>query len=141
MLNEDAFEFVDELMQSIKSKKHVFGGVRVFAFGDFAQLPSVQPDRRQVRYLFASSTWKACKWHTIYLSRPRRCVDQTSVSYKTAHPSQCLVESQDAFHTILHAIITPHLHTIYIDTFSAHRRCTLHPPTQSEHVLHLYTQS
>lgn len=82
MLNEDAFEVASAIMKLIKKSSLEFGGVRLFAFGDFAQLPTVHPRRAAPPppRLFERVIWAACQWHIILLHEPRRCQDPDLVS-------------------------------------------------------------
>lgn len=77
------------MLRQAKSNDTPFGGVRLFLFGDFLQLPSVRSSQHttvsKVPPLFQSTLWRALDLDVVHLTTPRRTADLNSVCFSGRH--------------------------------------------------------
>ncbi len=84
MLNVETFEYVDEVLKTVRNSFEPFGGIQVLFIGDFFQLPPVEKDNAdeytlfendlpiQRRYCFDSPLWEDFKLKNVVLKENYR---------------------------------------------------------------------
>lgn len=84
MVSNKLFDIMDKILQRVHSNNKPFGGLTVFLFGDFRQLPpisiglySIHGSRNNVGYSFLSESWPQLNLNTILLEKNFRQRDDT----------------------------------------------------------------
>ncbi|MBR6127081.1 AAA family ATPase, partial [bacterium] len=73
MLNIETFEYIDEVLKSVRDSLEPFGGIQVLFIGDFFQLPPVEIDNPVNRkYCFESPIWNDFRLKNVVLKRNYR---------------------------------------------------------------------
>lgn len=75
MMTADVFEKLDFVARSIRKNMKPFGGIQVILVGDFFQLPPVNKDTTQQKFVFESSMWKEVVNQIIPLTQIQRQSD------------------------------------------------------------------
>lgn len=80
MIPGEALQVAEEICRFHRKSDLPWGGLRVIAVGDFAQLPPVVPGSREKPWAFLSSTWKATQFQNILLKQNMRTSDNEFLS-------------------------------------------------------------
>ncbi len=77
MLSPKLFTSIDSILRTFKFSSEPFGGVQVILVGDFFQLPPIQKEKPEQRFIFQTETWKELHLSTCYLNTSYRHEDET----------------------------------------------------------------
>lgn len=72
MLDNRTFDYVNEVLKSVRMNDKPFGGIQVIALGDFFQLPPVKLGVYGKDFCFNSETWKELKFKPVILTEIKR---------------------------------------------------------------------
>ena len=73
MLNTETFEYIDQVLKTIRDSFKPFGGIQVIFIGDFYQLPPVETENAIERsFCFESPLWKDFNLKNVVLKRNYR---------------------------------------------------------------------
>lgn len=73
MLDARTFDYIDQVLRTLKDGSKPFGGIQVLLFGDFFQLPPVQKENG---FCFESNCWQELNLKTIFLEKIYRQTDE-----------------------------------------------------------------
>lgn len=76
MIPGPALRAAETICRTARKKNLPWGGARVIAVGDFAQLPPVNPHGRAKEWAFLDGTWEKSRFTAILLKTMMRCRDQ-----------------------------------------------------------------
>lgn len=79
MLDNNTFDYVSDVLKTVRENDRPFGGIQVLIFGDFFQLPPVKIDSENKDFCFHSLTWKELDLKTIILKDTKRQSDKEFV--------------------------------------------------------------
>lgn len=74
MLSLEAFDAAERLTRQVRHSDLAWGGVRIVAAGDFAQLPPISPDRTKA-WCFRAPAWRRSQFRRITLREVKRTED------------------------------------------------------------------
>ncbi len=77
MLSPKLFKTIDAILKTFKFSTEPFGGVQVVLVGDFFQLPPIQKEAQEKRFIFQTDIWKELNLHICYLTTSYRHEDET----------------------------------------------------------------
>jgi len=89
MLDARTFDYIDEVLKTLKNNDEPFGGIQVLLFGDFFQLPPVEKSNG---FCFQSECWYALGLKTIFLEKIYRQTDELFVKSLNNMRLNCLTE-------------------------------------------------
>ena len=75
MISAKFLDLVDFLLRSVKQVDQPFGGAQIILFGDFMQLPPVEPGKK-TNYAFDSDAWRDARIRTFELTKIFRQDDE-----------------------------------------------------------------
>lgn len=76
MISYDAFDLAERLARHIRKSEMAWGGIRIIAVGDFAQLPPISRDMRK-QWCFLGEAWQRSGFHKVELTEVKRTLDQS----------------------------------------------------------------
>ncbi|MCX6724014.1 MAG: PIF1 family DEAD/DEAH box helicase [Candidatus Staskawiczbacteria bacterium] len=76
MIKASQFEAVSKICQYIKRNIRPFGGIQVICSGDFFQLPPVEKEGREIKFVTESDVWKQMEMKICYLDEQHRTKDK-----------------------------------------------------------------
>lgn len=76
MIKASQFEAVNKICQYVKRSSRPFGGIQVVCSGDFFQLPPVEKEGREIRFVNESDVWKKMEMKVCYLDEQHRTKDK-----------------------------------------------------------------
>ena len=74
MLSRDAFDAAERIARGVRQSEAPWGGIRIIASGDFAQLPPISPDRRRA-WCFQAGAWRRSHFTRVTLTEVKRTDD------------------------------------------------------------------
>jgi len=74
MLSLEAFDTAERLARQVRQSDLAWGGVRIIAAGDFAQLPPISPDRNKA-WCFRAPAWRRSQFKKVTLKEVKRTED------------------------------------------------------------------
>lgn len=77
MLDARTFDYIDEVLRTLKDSDKPFGGIQVLLFGDFFQLPPVE---KQSGFCFDSRCWHDLDLKTVFLEKIYRQSDEQFIN-------------------------------------------------------------
>ena len=77
MLPGVVLDTAEELARIARETEEPWGGIRVVAVGDFAQLPPIVKEQRERDWAFRHSVWNRSQFRAICLKTPVRFVDES----------------------------------------------------------------
>lgn len=77
MLDARTFDYIDEVLRTLKDTDKPFGGIQILLFGDFFQLPPVQ---KESGFCFNSRCWQDLNLKTIFLEKIYRQSDEVFIN-------------------------------------------------------------
>ena len=75
MISGPTLKAAEVISREVRGGLAPWGGLRIIAVGDFAQLPPVNPHTRQKEWAFLDSTWANSHFQSIVLQQPMRASD------------------------------------------------------------------
>lgn len=82
MLDNDTFDYLNDVLKSVRKVNKPFGGIQILLFGDFFQLPPVGLDKEKgIDFCFNSRSWNELNLTTIMLEEVKR---QSDIEFITA---------------------------------------------------------
>ncbi len=72
MLSPELFQTINVILQRFKFSNEPFGGVQLILVGDFFQLPPIQKEAREQRFIFQTELWNKLNLHICYLTSSHR---------------------------------------------------------------------
>ena len=72
MLSPELFKTINVILQRFKFSNEPFGGVQLILVGDFFQLPPIQREIREQRFIFQTELWNELNLHICYLTTSHR---------------------------------------------------------------------
>ncbi|MDP3883066.1 MAG: PIF1 family DEAD/DEAH box helicase [Candidatus Staskawiczbacteria bacterium] len=76
MIKASQFEAVNKICQFIRRNPRPFGGLQVVCSGDFFQLPPVEREAREIKFVNESDVWKIMEMKICYLDEQHRTKDK-----------------------------------------------------------------
>ena len=76
MIKASQFEAVNKICQYVKRSLRPFGGMQVVCSGDFFQLPPVEKEGREIKFVNESDVWKKMEMKVCYLDEQHRTKDK-----------------------------------------------------------------
>ncbi|MFA5878231.1 MAG: PIF1 family DEAD/DEAH box helicase [Candidatus Staskawiczbacteria bacterium] len=76
MIKASQFEAVNKICQYVRRNPRPFGGIQVICSGDFFQLPPVEREGREVKFVVESNIWKKMDMKICYLLEQYRTKDK-----------------------------------------------------------------
>jgi ATP-dependent exoDNAse (exonuclease V) alpha subunit len=76
MIKASQFEAVNKICQYVRRNPRPFGGLQVVCSGDFFQLPPVERDGREIKFVNDSDIWKKMEMKVCYLDEQHRTKDK-----------------------------------------------------------------
>ena len=76
MIKASQFEAVNKICQYIKRSSRPFGGIQVVCSGDFFQLPPVEKDNKEIKFINEADAWKQMEMKICYLDEQHRTKDK-----------------------------------------------------------------
>ena len=76
MIKASQFEAVNKICQYVKRSLRPFGGMQVVCSGDFFQLPPVEKEGREIKFVNESDVWKKMEMKICYLDEQHRTKDK-----------------------------------------------------------------
>lgn len=81
MLDNDTFDYLNDVLKSVRKDKRPFGGIQILLFGDFFQLPPVGLNKDTgIDFCFNSRSWKELNLKTIMLEEVKRQNDEEFIN-------------------------------------------------------------
>jgi ATP-dependent DNA helicase PIF1 len=80
MLSGETLATAQEIAQSVRENANPWGGLRIIAVGDFAQLPPVQINDRPKDWGFAHPVWEQSQFRPAFLETPVRTSESRFLS-------------------------------------------------------------
>jgi ATP-dependent DNA helicase PIF1 len=80
MLSGETLSTAEHIARCVRENEQPWGGLRIVAVGDFAQLPPVQDAGKPKDWGFQHPIWHASQFSPAYLSTPVRSQDKTLLS-------------------------------------------------------------
>lgn len=80
MLSGETIATAEEIARIARQDNSPWGGLRIIAVGDFAQLPPVQSGGGQCDWAFMHPVWKASQFQSIFLRTPVRSTESGLLS-------------------------------------------------------------
>lgn len=81
MLDNDTFDYLNDVLKAVRKDKRPFGGIQLLLFGDFFQLPPVGLDEETgIDFCFNSHSWKELNLKTILLEEVKRQSDKEFIN-------------------------------------------------------------
>ena len=74
MLSREAFDAAERITRAVRRSEAPWGGVRIIASGDFAQLPPISPDRNK-SWCFRAAAWRRSRFQRVTLREVKRTDD------------------------------------------------------------------
>ncbi len=74
MLSREAFDTAERIARQVRHSDLPWGGVRMIAAGDFAQLPPISPDRDK-SWCFRAAAWRRSNFQKVVLREVKRTED------------------------------------------------------------------
>jgi ATP-dependent DNA helicase PIF1 len=75
MLSIDALDCAERIAKGVSKSERPWGGLRVIAVGDFAQLPPISDNNNYKEWCFLSEAWAKSRFKTIELKEVKRTED------------------------------------------------------------------
>jgi len=76
MIKPTQFEAVNKICQFARRSSRPFGGIQVVCSGDFFQLPPVEKDGKDIKFVVESDVWKKMEMKICYLDEQFRTKDK-----------------------------------------------------------------
>jgi ATP-dependent exoDNAse (exonuclease V) alpha subunit len=76
MIKASQFEAVNKICQYVRRNPRPFGGLQVVCSGDFFQLPPVEREGREIKFVNDSEIWKKMEMKICYLDEQHRTKDK-----------------------------------------------------------------
>ncbi len=76
MIKASQFEAVNKICQYVKRNPRPFGGIQVVCSGDFFQLPPVEKEGREIKFVNESDVWEKMDMKICYLDEQHRTKDK-----------------------------------------------------------------
>jgi len=76
MIKASQFEAVNKICQYVKRNPRPFGGIQVVCSGDFFQLPPVEKECREIKFVNESDVWEKMDMKICYLDEQHRTKDK-----------------------------------------------------------------
>jgi ATP-dependent exoDNAse (exonuclease V) alpha subunit len=76
MIKASQFEAVNKICQYVRRNIRPFGGLQVICSGDFFQLPPVEREGREIKFVNESDVWKTMEMKICYLDEQHRTKDK-----------------------------------------------------------------
>jgi len=76
MIKPGQFEAVSKICQYIRKNARPFGGLQVVCSGDFFQLPPVEKENKETKFVTESYTWQLMQMKVCYLDEQHRTKDK-----------------------------------------------------------------
>lgn len=76
MIKASQFEAVNKICQYVRRNPRPFGGLQVVCSGDFFQLPPVERDGREIKFVNESDVWGKMEMKVCYLDEQHRTKDK-----------------------------------------------------------------
>ena len=76
MIKASQFEAVNKICQYAKRNLRPFGGIQVVCSGDFFQLPPVEKEGKEIKFVNESDVWKKMEMKVCYLDEQHRTKDK-----------------------------------------------------------------
>jgi len=81
MLDKFTFEYLDEILRTVRENNNPFGGIQVIFIGDFYQIPPVEVYKNlQKGYCFESPLWQELDFQPIVLTKNYRQNDEKLIN-------------------------------------------------------------
>ncbi len=80
MLSAETLRAAELIARRARKSDEFWGGIKVVAVGDFAQLPPVQRDQRRKSWVFEDDLWRVSQFQVAYLKTQVRCQDPDYMS-------------------------------------------------------------
>lgn len=77
MVSPQLFNSIDTLLKTFKFSTETFGGVQVILVGDFFQLPPINKNNSEARFIFQTESWRNLNLQSCYLQKSYRHSDET----------------------------------------------------------------
>lgn len=100
MLNIEAFEYINEVLQILRESSKPFGGIQVLFIGDFFQLPPVEKNSgdgsfsNEHRYCFDSPVWQELELKNVVLKKNFRQNEENFIT-ALAHMRENQLDNDD----------------------------------------------
>lgn len=76
MIKASQFEAVNKICQYIKRNSRPFGGIQIVCSGDFFQLPPVEKEGKEIKFVNEADVWKQMEMKICYLDEQHRTKDK-----------------------------------------------------------------
>ena len=84
MLDKFTFEYLDEILRTVRENDSPFGGIQVIFIGDFYQIPPVEVYKNLEKgYCFESPLWKELDFQSVVLTKNYRQNDEKLINALT----------------------------------------------------------
>lgn len=98
MLSGETLAAAEEIARRFRDDDSPWGGLRIIAVGDFAQLPPIQAHGAERDWAFTHPVWGASEFRSVYLQTPVRTTESTLLSVLNSIRSGVVT---DEVHTFL----------------------------------------
>lgn len=123
MIKASQFEAVNKICQFIKRSPRPFGGIQIVCSGDFFQLPPVERDGREIKFVNESNVWKQMEIKVCYLDEQHRTSDKkltkilNHIREDEAEKSKALLFTHK-FENLKHTPTKLYTHNIDVDSIN-----------------------
>ena len=97
MLSGETLAAAEQIARQARENEAPWGGLRVIAVGDFAQLPPVHTSSEQKDWAFAHPVWEYTGFQSVYLRTPVRTTESRLLSVLNAIRAGQVTEEVHAF--------------------------------------------
>jgi ATP-dependent exoDNAse (exonuclease V) alpha subunit len=125
MIKASQFEAVNKICQYIKRSQRPFGGIQIVCSGDFFQLPPVEKEGREIKFVNQSAVWKEMDMKICYLDEQHRTKDKklhtilNHIRENEAEKSKKLLFEEQSKTKDLKRILTKlYTHNVDVDTIN-----------------------
>ncbi|OGZ78232.1 MAG: hypothetical protein A2358_04170 [Candidatus Staskawiczbacteria bacterium RIFOXYB1_FULL_37_44] len=125
MIKTGQFEAVSKICQYIRKNARPFGGLQVVCSGDFFQLPPVERNGREIKFVTESYTWQIMQMKICYLDEQHRTKDKklhkilNHIRNNEAEKSkELLFKEQEKFQDLGRILTKLYTHNIDVDSIN-----------------------